>query len=158
MFTKTVSNKSSHELAICVQFCLIHCLNVTIVCFTFRMKTNWFFWWNPLCPPFNFICVAPNPQLFSLIWSRHGQNFVGASVCKVIFKHIPQPLRSHNQSFETQGQLLKFSKKKLKKNNWKRSSLPGLRMRDPPLGPPSTLVEIFGTRVCRVTLKIFKKT
>jgi hypothetical protein len=31
-----------------------------------------------------------------------------ASVCKVAFKHLPQPLRSHIQSFGTLGQLLKI--------------------------------------------------
>ena len=35
------------------------------------------------------------------------KNF-GAHVCRVTFKHLPQPLRSHIQSFGTLGQLLKI--------------------------------------------------
>ena len=41
---------------------------------------------------------------------RHYQTFSGTCVCRVTFKHLPQPLRSHIQSFGTLGQLLKFSK------------------------------------------------
>ena len=36
--------------------------------------------------------------------------FFGACVCKVAFKHLPQPLRSHIRSFGTLGQLFKLSK------------------------------------------------
>jgi hypothetical protein len=42
------------------------------------------------------------------------RKFFRARVCRVTFKHLPQPLTSHIQSFETIGQLLKFSKKNLK--------------------------------------------
>ena len=38
-------------------------------------------------------------------------NFPAHSVCRVTFKHLPQLLRSHIESFGTLGQLLKFSKK-----------------------------------------------
>ena len=43
--------------------------------------------------------------------SKTLRKFFGACVCRVTFKHLPQPLRSHIQSFGTLGQLLKFSKK-----------------------------------------------
>ena len=33
---------------------------------------------------------------------------VSAHVCKVTFKHLPQPIRSHTQSFRTLGLLLKI--------------------------------------------------
>ena len=39
---------------------------------------------------------------------QHEKNFSGASVCRVSFKHIPYPLRSHIQNFGTLGQLLKI--------------------------------------------------
>jgi hypothetical protein len=39
-------------------------------------------------------------------------NFSGAHVCRVAFKRLPQPLRSHIRSFGILGQLLKFSTKK----------------------------------------------
>ena len=42
---------------------------------------------------------------------RRERKFYGACVCRVTFKHLPQPLRSHIRSFGTLGQLLKFSKK-----------------------------------------------
>ena len=32
----------------------------------------------------------------------------GAHVCRITFKHLPQPLRSHIQSFITLGQLFKI--------------------------------------------------
>ena len=35
-------------------------------------------------------------------------DFVGAHICKVPFKHPPQPLRSDTKSYGTIGQLLKF--------------------------------------------------
>jgi hypothetical protein len=35
--------------------------------------------------------------------------FSGARVCRVTFKHIPQPLRSHSQGFGTLRQLLKIT-------------------------------------------------
>ena len=35
-------------------------------------------------------------------------NFSGTHVCRVTFKHLPQPLRSHIRSFGTIGQLLKI--------------------------------------------------
>ena len=34
--------------------------------------------------------------------------FVGACVCRVTFKHLLQPLRSHTRSFGTLGQLLEI--------------------------------------------------
>ena len=37
-----------------------------------------------------------------------GQKFSGAHVCTVPFKHLPQPLKSHNRSFGTLEQLLKI--------------------------------------------------
>ena len=37
---------------------------------------------------------------------RHKKKF-GVHVCKVTFKHVPQPLRSHVQSFGTLGQILR---------------------------------------------------
>ena len=42
--------------------------------------------------------------------------FSATCVCRVTFKHLPQPLRSHIRSFGTIKQLLKFSKKKTLKN------------------------------------------
>ena len=42
---------------------------------------------------------------------RHYRKFFGARVCRVTFRHLSQPLRSHIRSFGTLGQLLKFSKK-----------------------------------------------
>ena len=36
------------------------------------------------------------------------RNFSDACVCRVTFKHLPQPLRSHIRSFGTLGQLLKI--------------------------------------------------
>ena len=39
---------------------------------------------------------------------RHERKFFGAHVCRVTFKHLPQPLRSHIQSFITLGQLFKI--------------------------------------------------
>ena len=36
------------------------------------------------------------------------ENVVSAHVCKVTFKHLPQPIRSHTQSFRTLGLLLKI--------------------------------------------------
>ena len=38
----------------------------------------------------------------------HKWKFVSALVCKVAFKHFPQPLRSHPRIFGTLGQLLKI--------------------------------------------------
>ena len=42
--------------------------------------------------------------------SPHQQErkFSGAHVCRVTFKHLPKPLRSHTRSFRTLGQLLKI--------------------------------------------------
>ena len=54
------------------------------------------------------LCLAPH---------QHGQKFSGTSVCRVTFKHLPQPLRSHIRSFETLGQLLKCSKKNNKNSD-----------------------------------------
>ena len=45
----------------------------------------------------------------------HHRKFSGARSCRVTFKHLPQPLRSHIRSFGTLGQLLQFSKKNIKK-------------------------------------------
>ena len=42
---------------------------------------------------------------------RRERKFSGARVCRVTFKHLPQPLKSHIRSFGTLGQILKFSKK-----------------------------------------------
>ena len=39
---------------------------------------------------------------------RHERKFSGAHVCRVTFKHLPQPLRSHIRSFGTIGQLFKI--------------------------------------------------
>ena len=41
---------------------------------------------------------------------QHERKSFGACVCRVTFKHLPQPLISHIQSFGTLGQLLKFKK------------------------------------------------
>ena len=46
---------------------------------------------------------------------QHERKFFGAHICKVTFKHLPKPIRSHIRSFGTLGQLLKCSKKTLKK-------------------------------------------
>ena len=46
---------------------------------------------------------------------RRERKFFGARVCRVTFKHLPQPRRSHIQTFGTLGQILKFSKKVFKK-------------------------------------------
>ena len=40
---------------------------------------------------------------------RHKRKLYDTCVCRVTFKHLPQPLRSHIRSFGTQGQLLKLS-------------------------------------------------
>jgi hypothetical protein len=45
----------------------------------------------------------------SLVPHRHEWKFSGARVCRVTFKHLPQPLRSHILSFETLGQHFPFS-------------------------------------------------
>ena len=37
---------------------------------------------------------------------RHDCKFSSARVCKVTFKHLPQPLRTHIQSYGTLRQLL----------------------------------------------------
>ena len=39
---------------------------------------------------------------------RHERKFYGIHVSKVTFKHLPQPLRSDIQSFETLGILFKI--------------------------------------------------
>jgi hypothetical protein len=39
---------------------------------------------------------------------RHERKFSGAHVCRVTFKHLHQPLRSHIWSFGTLGQLFKI--------------------------------------------------
>ena len=39
---------------------------------------------------------------------QHEQKNVSTCVCKVTFKHLPQPLRSHIQSFRTIGQFFKI--------------------------------------------------
>jgi hypothetical protein len=54
---------------------------------------------------------------------RRERKFSGAHVCRVTFKHLPQPLRSHIWSFGTLGQILKFSKKLFK------------NLKTPPRGP-----------------------
>ena len=45
--------------------------------------------------------------MVSIITHRHQWKFVNTRVCKVAFKHLPLPLRSHTQSFGTVGQHLK---------------------------------------------------
>ena len=40
---------------------------------------------------------------------RHKQKFSGAHVCRVIIKHLPQPLLSHILNFGTIGQLFKIT-------------------------------------------------
>ena len=44
----------------------------------------------PLCPP------------------SHQRNLFGTNVCKVTFKNLPQPLRSHTQNFRTLGQFMEI--------------------------------------------------
>jgi hypothetical protein len=44
----------------------------------------------------------------SLVPHRHERKFSDARVCRVIFKHLPQPLQSHSLSFGTLGQLFKI--------------------------------------------------
>jgi hypothetical protein len=44
----------------------------------------------------------------SLVPHRHKRKFPGAHVCRVTFKHLPQPLRSHIRSFRTLGQFFKI--------------------------------------------------
>ena len=39
---------------------------------------------------------------------QHERKFSAARVCRVTFKHLPQPLRSHTRSFGILGQLLKI--------------------------------------------------
>ena len=39
---------------------------------------------------------------------RNERKFFGARVCRVTFKHLPQPIRSHILSFGTLGQLFKI--------------------------------------------------
>ena len=54
--------------------------------------------------------VLSGSQLTGLThcWAPHQQKqkFASACVCKVTFKHFPQPLRSHMQRFETLTQIL----------------------------------------------------
>ena len=42
---------------------------------------------------------------------RHKRKFSGTHFCKVTLKHLPQPLRTHIQSFRTLRQLLIFDKR-----------------------------------------------
>jgi hypothetical protein len=70
--------------------------------------------WGSSLPVYARLAVRSSPH-------RHDRKFSGARVCRVTFKHLPQPLRSH--SFGTLGQILKFSKKKLK------------NLKTPPRGP-----------------------
>jgi hypothetical protein len=44
----------------------------------------------------------------SLVPPSHGRKYSGACVCRVTFKHLPQPLQSHIFSFGTLGQLFKI--------------------------------------------------
>ena len=45
------------------------------------------------------VCLSPH---------QHERKFFGACVCRVTFKHLLQPLRSHIRSFGTLGQLFKI--------------------------------------------------
>jgi hypothetical protein len=45
------------------------------------------------------VCSSPH---------RHKRKFFGTRVCRVTFKHLPQPLRSHILSFGTIGQIFKI--------------------------------------------------
>ena len=40
---------------------------------------------------------------------RHERKLSGTRVCRVTFKHLPQPLKSNIRSFGTLGRILKFS-------------------------------------------------
>ena len=46
--------------------------------------------------------------IFRQLWCQHKRKFSVAHVCKITFKHLPQPLKSHTGSFRTLGQLLKI--------------------------------------------------
>jgi hypothetical protein len=57
---------------------------------------------------------------------RHKRKFSAARVCRVTFKHLPQPIQSQIRSFGTLGQLFKippFSAQKLH-SAWGRGGLP----------------------------------
>ena len=57
---------------------------------------------NFVLPAFLFLLTSAQPPINTsgILFSKH--------VCRVTFKHLPQPLRSHIQSFGTLGQLLKI--------------------------------------------------
>ena len=57
--------------------------------------------WNPMTTPSGRICTAGKKERLITKFPK----FSGARVCKVIFKHLPQP---HIRSFGTIGQLLKI--------------------------------------------------
>ena len=44
----------------------------------------------------------------SLVPHQHERKFFGAHVCRITFKQLPQPFRSHILSFGTLRQLLKI--------------------------------------------------
>jgi hypothetical protein len=46
--------------------------------------------------------------------SQRQRNFFGAHVCKVMFKHLPQPLRMHMQSLGTRQKQRKEKREKEK--------------------------------------------
>ena len=61
--------------------------------------------WGPLLP-----CLHCTRATLRSAPHRHEMKFFGTRVCKVIFKHLPQPLRRHMQSFRTLRQLLAITK------------------------------------------------
>ena len=54
--------------------------------------------WGPRSPSAHAWRVRSSPH-------QHERKLSGARVCRVTFKHLPQPLRSHIRSFGTLGQL-----------------------------------------------------
>ena len=68
----------------------------------------------PTHPPATILPLTEVRKTIPMVYAKKEIKFSGQRVCRVTFKHLPQPLRSNIQSFGTLGQILKFSKKKLK--------------------------------------------
>ena len=63
----------------------------------------------------HYFCV-PSTKIVVTMFACHLHSLDQSCVCRVTFKHFPQPLRSHIRSFGNLGQLLKFYKKNFKKH------------------------------------------
>jgi hypothetical protein len=84
--------------------------NVFLSGFCFVLVWYWYCWVLRYQP------IPIQSQLLVLYFNtiQYVLFICGAHVCRITFKHLPQPIRSHIKSFGIIGQLLKFSKKKLK--------------------------------------------